>query len=236
MTATQNILALIHELAILFPVFLSLFTLRGFLLAFTANFFGDTTPRNEGFLTLNPFVHINVVALGLLMSIVYTISGIFGEVFPRVFVFLLMATSGINWLISSPVSDFSFRRPRLQGILYGFAASAASFIIGFVAFLLIKIINFSILPHYMFLSIVEWVRCLAETAIFFGAMHLIPIPPMHAARILYHIVSSSRHGFIDKIYEYDTLIFLGAYLFLGVGFIVTAFYLTIKTIFMVILG
>lgn len=236
MTATQNILALIHELAILFPVFLFLFTLRGFFLAVIANFFGDGAVRNEGCLTLNPFVHINVVGMGILMCIVYTISGIFGEVFPRIFVFLLLSTSGIHWLIPSPASDFSFRRPRLHGILYGFAASVISFIVGFFALLLIKLINFSALPNYIFLSIVEWVRCLADTAIFLGAMHLIPLPPMHSARILYHIVSPSRHGFIDKMYEYETLIFLGAYLFLGVGFIVPAFYIGIKTLFMVILG
>lgn len=235
MTATQNILALIHEVAILFPVFLCLFTFRGFFLAFIANFFGDTTARDEGYLTLNPFVHINLMNLVILMGIVYAISGAFGEVFPRTFVFLLLATSGAHWIVQSPTSDTLFRRPKLHGILYGFAASIGYFIIGFFGFLLIKVINFAVLPHYVFLSIVEWLRCLAEAAIFFGAMHLIPLPPMHAARILYHITSQQRHEFIDKMYEYETFVFLGAYLFLGVGFIVAALQLTVKALIMALL-
>ena len=235
MTATQNILALIREVAILFPVFLCLFTFRGFFLAFVADFFGDTTARDEGCLTLNPFMHVNIMNLAILMCIVYSISGVFGEVFPRTFVFLLLSTSGAHWIVQNSVSDASFRRPRLHGILYGLAASVGWFCIGFFGFLLIKIINFSVLPHYAFLSIVEWLRCLAETAIFLGAMHLIPLPPMHAARILYHFTSQPRHDFIDKMYEYETLVFLGAYLFLGVGFLVAIIHVSVKALFMTLL-
>lgn len=236
MVASQNILALIHEVAILFPVFLCLFTLRGFFLAVIANFFGDTSMRDEGYITLNPFVHIDIANLAILMCIVYVISGIFGEMFPRTFVFLLLTTSGVHWIMQNPVSDESFRRPRLFGILYGIAASIGCFLVGFLGLLLIKMINFASLPHYVFLSSVEWLRCLVDTAIFVGAMHLIPLPPMHAARILYHIVPSQRHEFIDKMYEYEALIFLGAYLFLGVGFLVTIIHLSVKALFIAILA
>ena len=53
----QEFLSLLSDIAILFPVFILVFTFRGFFKALVAKLMGDDTPRQEGFLTLNPIAH-----------------------------------------------------------------------------------------------------------------------------------------------------------------------------------
>ena len=72
---TNNIVDVIRDLAGLFPVLLLVFTFRGFFRALVAKWMGDDTAYEAGFVSLNPFVHVNVfvVMVTLLMLFVFGI-------------------------------------------------------------------------------------------------------------------------------------------------------------------
>ena len=217
MTASQNILALIHEVAILFPVFLLLFSFRGFFLAGTSALLGDKTAHEEGRFTLNPFVHLDVINLAVFVGVIYFIGGLVGDVIPRGFLYLLLISLGQRWLFSFPVYEGAFKFPRLYSVLFGFASAVSFMTVGFLGLVVIKVLNLDALPRYAFISLVEYVRSLVDAAIFFGAIHCIPIPPLDASRILYPLISSRYHYIIDKLHEYDLIILLMIYLLPGVS-------------------
>ena len=239
MTSSQNILALIHEVAILFPVFLLLFSFRGFFKAATALVLGDKTAQEEGFLTLNPFVHLDILSLAMFVGIVYFVGGMLGDFIPRPFLFLILISVGQRWLIDAPVTTGSFKHPRFYEILYGLSGAVSFLVLGFIGLLLMKILNLNNLPRYAFTSLVEILRSLIDAALFYGAVNLIPLPPLDASRILYPLTPPENHHVIDTLHEYDYMIILAIYLLPGVShifwYLVTTIQISIKTMFIAIL-
>lgn len=217
MTPSQNILALIHEVAILFPVFLIIFSINGFFVTWLGSILGDNTAKEEGFFTLNPMVHLDVINLGVFCCVIYFIGAMLGDFIPRAFLFLLLVSLGARWHNTAPFSPSLFKHPRLYSIIYGLGATIGFLLTGFLGLVIVKLFNLSILPKYAFVSIVEFLRSLIDTAIFFGVIHSIPLPPLHAAIILYPLTKDKYHYVIDKLYEYDFMILLAIYLIPGIS-------------------
>ncbi|MBM3886767.1 site-2 protease family protein [Candidatus Dependentiae bacterium] len=239
MTSSQNILALIHEVAILFPVFLLLFSFRGFFMAATATLLGDKTPREEEFLTLNPFRHLDIMSLAMFVGIVYFVGGMLGDFIPRSFLFLILIGVGQRWRIEVAVTTGYFKHPRLYEILYGLSGFMSFLVLGFIGLLVVKILNFATLPHCIATSCMEFLRSVIDTALFYGVVNAIPLPPLDAARILYPLTPDKHHHIIDTLYEYDFIIMLAIYIIPGVSHIfwyfVTSMQISIKSIFISLL-
>ena len=239
MTSSQNILALIHEVAILFPVFLLLFSFRGFFMAATATLLGDKTSQEDGFLTLNPFAHLDILSLAMFLGIVYFVGGMVDDFIPRSFLFLILVGLGQRWLIPATVTTGSFKHPRLYEVFYGFSGAVSFLILGFIGLVMVKILNLDFLPGYAFTTLAEFLRSLVDAALFFGVVNAIPLPPLGAARILYPLTSPKYHHIIDTLHEYDFIIILSIYLLPGVShvfwYLVTSMQVIIKTTFISIL-
>lgn len=67
----------LKSLAIVFPVFIVVFSWRSFAQALVAKLSGDRTAEEEGFLTLNPITHINVTGILILICIILILSTAF---------------------------------------------------------------------------------------------------------------------------------------------------------------
>lgn len=208
MTASQNILTLIHEVAIFFPVFLLLFSFRGFFLAGVAKLLGDSSASEEGFLTMNPFVHIKIHHLALVVFIIYGINNFLGiSKMPGDLALFLLICSRDAWLTKNPISHDAFKYSRLYNILYSFASPASFLIMAFSGFALMKILNLNILPDYAFLSTVECLKSIIFTATLAGALHCIPIPPLDAGRIWYSLTPTTYHHIINRLSQYSLFVF-----------------------------
>jgi hypothetical protein len=215
MTSSQNILALIHEVAILFPVFLILFSFRGFFMAWAAGLMGSKTPHKQGFFSLNPFKQCDVIKLGLflgtLMGVTYFVDNLVGNRTPQILLFLMLLSLRKLWVFEVPVKEKYFRHPRAYSILYGFIPSISFLILASTGLVCIKILGIATLPHYAFISIAQCLDSLVNATLFFGIVNFIPLPPFEAARILYPILPDKYHSFIDKVFTYDFIV-IGAIL------------------------
>ncbi len=213
MTASQNILAFIHEVAIFFPVYLLLFSFHGFFLAGIAKLLGDRSPSNKHFFTLNPFVHIKILNFATLFCIIYGANSLLGSSdIPQELIFLLLICLSYRWVIKNHTTSAILKYQRLNNILYSLATPISFLILGFFSFVLIKILNLNSLPDYAFFSIVEFLRSTIYASIFWGAVHCIPIPPFAAANIWYSLTPTSYHHTIDKLHQYDFIILLMIFL------------------------
>lgn len=199
MTASQNILTLIHEVAILYPIFLLLYSFRGFCIATIAAHLGDKSAQRKGFLTLNPFAHIDVILLAFFMIIPYLIDLAFDSITPRACIFMSVVGFSMFWVEEPPVHKKLLRRHYLTDIFLSFISSFIFFFIGFLGLLMGKYMLPTFGPAYITRSLQELTYSFAHAAIFLGALHCIPVPPLYASGILYSLLPRSTHKYLDAM-------------------------------------
>ena len=78
----SQVLAALSEVVILLPVFLLLFTWRGFIQALFAKLMGDTTAEEDGFLSINPLAHVDLVGLLTILGVFFIMASFFQAPFP----------------------------------------------------------------------------------------------------------------------------------------------------------
>lgn len=208
MTLSTNMLQMINLIATLFPVFLLVFTFMGFFQALIATWMGDSTPKNEGFLTLNPLAHVDIAGLTIVLVVFFLLGGLLGERIPRGILFIILIALGIRWTIPVIINDANFKNYRIGGILTALAASAGNFILAFLATLLIRIIFAAGLPRYALVSLLEIFKAVMSVSIFLGILNLIPLPPFNGGRILHYALPYSQQYIVDWLEQYALFILL----------------------------
>ena len=153
--------------------------------AYVAYFLGDTTAKDEGRLSPNPFVHIDPW-----MSIVLPM--------------LLFLTGGPVFGGAKPVP---IDRRNLKGGAWGMALVAIAgplmnFILAFAAFMIAHCTG--ILYSADFATLVF--SRIISINLGFMLFNLIPIPPLDGSRVLYAIAPDGIRDFMEKM-EYTTGLF-----------------------------
>lgn len=146
--------------------------------------FGDTTARDQGRLTLNPFAHLDI--FGTLM--------------------LLMGPFG--WAKPVPVNGYNFKDPK-KGILYVSLAGPVSNIISAFLFGYIYRILFATNPAlangaigtFLFLSVI------INLGISF--FNLLPVPPLDGSKILVGLLPNKWIPWYISKSRYFPMIFMG---------------------------
>lgn len=208
MAITSVILSLLHEVAIFFPVFLILFSFRNFFKAWVASVMGDRTAAEEGFLTLNPMQHIDVPLL-LVFLFAFSLVGILiGGALPRKLIFMAVVLLGAYWSVPVPLDESRLTPPKLGTILCALSSAVGMILFAFCTLILIKFFAFFPLPGALAQSIMELLHTIVGIALFFGVIHLIPIPPLDAGRIMPFILPAAWQGVYDFCEEYSLYIFL----------------------------
>lgn len=212
-----EILGLVSWVVMLFPIFIIIFTVRGFFKALIAKLMGDDTPQREGFLTINPLAHINVIGLSILMVAILLLGALFGGHWPRGSLLLLLLVLGVGWTVEVPVDSRNFNYYRLGGILTSLAGSLSNFLLVLLVLSSYRVIPFDRIPGYGQKTIIEFIETLAYVALWFGVIDLIPLPPFDGGRALYFILPDSQHWVLDKLEDYALIVIACIFLVPGIS-------------------
>ena len=177
-------------------VLLTAFAVHEFAHAWTADRFGDPTPRNNGRLTLNPMAHLD--PMGSLMLIVV----------------------GFGWAKPVPVNPHALARRSSAAMMWVSLAGPASnllmALIAAIPFQLGLVSAFAAFanPGEILPSLDKLLYEFVFINILLMLFNLIPLAPLDGEKILYYLLPASGQGFMDSIRPYGPMILL-AVLFLG---------------------
>ncbi len=180
----------IPALIIQFIVLIIAITVHEFAHAFTADRFGDPTPRLDGRLTLNPLSHLD--PLGTIM------------------IFLV----GFGWGKPVQFDPYNLERPRRDAAIISLAGPASNFVIAIFIAVIMRILTLSgiemLAPGTNLIS--QFFSGLLESLVFFnivlGVFNLIPVHPLDGFKIVEGILPSEQAREWQSLERYGFIILL----------------------------
>jgi Zn-dependent protease len=177
-----NFPTLISRLITLFVAF----SVHEFAHAWTANAFGDDTPRNAGRLTLNPLKHLDPIGT------------------------LVLIFAGFGWAKPVPINPYTLERRSPAAVMWvSLAGPFSNFLLAIIAAIPLRFgwipytISGKIFPSpYQFL--VEFITINLLLMLF----NLIPLAPLDGEKIIEHLLPESWNRGFQRIRPYSTLILL----------------------------
>lgn len=155
--------------------------------AFVAHKLGDDTAKNQGRISLNPFVHLDL--MGSLLLIVSSIIGF-----------------GFGWAKPVPINPNNFKNRKLGMGLSALAGPVSNFLMALIFMIIYKILYFygqakqSEIVSYVALA----VSYIIMTNIILAVFNFLPIPPLDGSRIFMLILPEKIYF---KIMQYERYIF-----------------------------
>ena len=158
---------------------------------FVSTKLGDTTPRYQGRLTLNPMAHIDVMgAIGILLF-------------------------GIGWAKPVQVNARYYRNSKWGMALVALAGPLSNVILAFILLILGNVLVFVGLTE---LAIIQQVYLflyyIALINISLAVFNLIPVPPFDGSRILFAVLPQKYYF---QIMRYERYIFIGVFAIVYLG-------------------
>ena len=191
-----NFLPSPYQLITYAVILLTAFPIHEFAHAWTADHFGDTTPRANGRLTLNPLAHLDPIGT------------------------LLMVLVGFGWAKPVPINPYVLnRRSRAATMLVSLAGPMSNFfmaVLASVPFRLglvsgndFRLVAGNILPSpSLFLYTFVWINLLLML------FNLIPLFPLDGEKVLGYFLPPSGVRFLEEIRPYSPLILMGIFFIL----------------------
>ena len=140
------------------------FACHEFAHAYTADRFGDPTPRSMGRVTLNPRVHL--------------------DLFGTILIFLV----GFGWAKPVLINPNRFRRPRLMNLIVSLAGPLANLllaVLGMLGLYLLQAANaFEGMSHGLLVAVSLFFLILIQLNLVLFLFNLLPLPPLDGYRIL----------------------------------------------------
>ncbi|MFZ3054785.1 MAG: site-2 protease family protein [Minisyncoccales bacterium] len=146
---------------------------------------GDSTAKDEGRLSLNPLVHIDLV----------------GSIILPLFLSLLNMPI-IAWAKPVPVNPMNFTDRRWGDLKVSLAGPLSNFIVALIFGLIIKFVPS--LPESFL--IVASIVVLYNIAL--GLFNLIPIPPLDGSHILFSLLPDQFEGFKVFLWQYGFVLLM----------------------------
>ena len=144
--------------------------------AFVADRLGDDTPRNDGRVTLNPIVHMDL----------------FGSViFPLVCIFMFPGGLLFGWGRPVMINPSNFPHRKRDEVLTTLAGPAANLGLALLA-AVIGGIAFRYEPR-----VIELVKLVLSLNVALAVFNLIPLPPLDGGTVLKHAVGMSEETFYN---------------------------------------
>jgi Zn-dependent protease len=201
-------LVLLNDITILFFVFLFVFTFKGFFQAIITKLMGDSTAQDEGFLTLNPLSHVDILGLFAVLSVYLIVGLIFSETLPREMLFILLVTFGARMIIPIPINDSNFRHYVWGGIVTSLSGAIGNFLLALCAMIITRLLMVMPLPAYALISFLGIIKTLVNIAVIFGLLDLVPLPPFDGGRLLRYVLPYSKQYIVLWLEEYSFFILL----------------------------
>ena len=197
----------LRRIVLLLPAVLVGFTVHEYSHALVAVRLGDSTPRDQGRLTLNPIAHIELIGL------------------------LLILLVGFGWAKPVQINPRNFKNPRNDEILVSLAGPSSNLLFGIAFALAVKLL-LTLAPVifytggfgpvlYQIFSYFVWINLLL------AVFNLFPIPPLDGSHILLSLIPDKYARFKLVYTRYGrfiliALILLGSfsgYNLLPIGFL-----------------
>ncbi|MFZ5809130.1 MAG: site-2 protease family protein [Chloroflexota bacterium] len=188
-------------------VLLTAFSVHEFAHAWTANYFGDLTPKMNGRLTLNPLAHLDPIGS------------------------LLLLVAGFGWAKPVPVNPYALRRNSSSAMMWVSLAgplsnllmallAAIPFRMGWVSSL-DAIVAIQTRDSHLLPTIPQLLFVFVQINLLLMLFNLLPIAPLDGEKIAAYFFPPSWVQFLDAIRPYGPIILM-AVVFLGVlGYIIS---------------
>lgn len=163
-------------------------TFHEFAHAFVATKLGDTTPRAQGRLTLNPVAHIDPVGI----------------------ILLLFAHIGWGRPVEINPNNFTSNKSRATcELLVALAGPVMNFILAFILiFVYYALLTFVSVTWKWFLIVLEIVSYAIIVNIGLGVFNLIPIPPLDGSKVFRRFMPYQVNEWIDRNMQWIYIVFM----------------------------
>jgi len=164
------------------------FAVHEFAHAYSAYKFGDHTAYNQGRVTLNPRVHLDVLGT------------------------ILILIAGFGWAKPVPVNRGNFKSPRLMGIIVSVAGPLSNLLLAAIGVLLVVLFNATGWHHgasegvQMALSV--FLEYLIKMNVLLFIFNLIPLPPLDGYRIIEDLAPLRIRLKMDQNVQWGMFVFL----------------------------
>lgn len=179
----------IYNKAIMIPAILIAFAFHEFAHAFVADRLGDSTPRYEGRLTLNPMEHIDLA--GFIMIIIF----------------------GFGWAKPVMTNPSAYRNYYRDDFWVSIAGPIANFLTS-ILFAVIFGIYMGAIHLYLPESVGSVVKDMIETVMFLnvslGFFNLLPIPGFDGFHALKDLCRGKLNQLEEKLWQFRPILLLGA--------------------------
>lgn len=189
-------------------VLLIAFTIHEFAHAWTADNFGDSTPRINGRLTLNPLAHLDPIGS------------------------LMLLFAGFGWAKPVPVNPYTLRQRSPSAMMWvALAGPLSNFILAVIAALPFQLgwftlndvfVSYSTARSAIFPTAVEFLFDFITINLVLGLFNLIPLPPLDGDKIAAFFLPDDWNRSLDRIRPYGPLILVALFMVgpsLGVDFL-----------------
>ena len=168
------------------PAVLISFSVHEYAHAYTADRLGDKTPRFQGRLTLNPFVHIDIIG------------------------FLLFLFIGFGWARPIETNPSSYKHYYSDDLKVSIAGPLSNFLTSIVFTFILLIFNKSVYSFYSSSIIVNIIENIIVYTIQMNVIlfifNLIPLPGLDGFHVVKDIFPRFFYENADKIYRYQYII------------------------------
>jgi Zn-dependent protease len=171
-------------------VLLTAFSVHEFAHAWTANYFGDDTPRLYGRLTLNPLAHLDVIGS------------------------LMLIFAGIGWAKPVPVDPYVLRRRSPSALMWvSLAGPASNFLMALVAAIPFRLglISTSAVPSTALFSLPAFLNQFIIINLSLMLFNLIPIAPLDGEKVLEYFLPPNMARSFESLRPYGPMILMGLF-------------------------
>lgn len=192
------------QVFIAFVVLLFSLTIHEMAHAWTADRLGDPTARQLGRVSLNPFVHADLVG-----TVVFPLLALVGGI-PL-----------IGWAKPVPVNIARLRHDRRDFVLVAAAGPASNLVLAFAAATAMSLLPQIVDGQSTFLMPAAWLLLGAvQINLLLAVFNMIPIPPLDGGNVLSGLLPRRLAGLFDQVRPYGFLLLYALLLTDGYRYVV----------------
>ena len=175
-------------------VLLTAFAVHEFAHAFTANYFGDQTPKQNGRLTLNPLAHLDIMGSIMLLA------------------------AGFGWAKPVPVNIYALeRRSRMAPMWVSLAGPASNLLMAVLMSIPFwfglasyqqAMIDMATAQSHFLPTLDQFLLVFISTNLLLMLFNLIPLAPLDGEKILYYLLPFRGQQVMDQIRPYGPILLL----------------------------
>ena len=168
------------------------FTIHELAHAWTADYFGDDTPRSQGRITLNPMAHLDPIGT------------------------LLLLVAGFGW--ARPVQINPYRLSRREYMLVSLAGPLSNFAMAVTAALVLRIASIPLInpaENAIFPTIGFLIFVFIQLNLLLMLFNLIPLAPLDGEKIISYFLPPEGRDFLIRIQPYSPIILIFLVFFPG---------------------